>query len=211
MPAPTRESPEVQNAYIVLAEFFGTYALSTALRYLRKVLRAAAHPGYWKGNPANVLFFYEKLQGLLLAALTIHQSGLQRAAAFVPMPGKEAPDIGQYEQYCGWHYLRAPWYFVPRHLSIKEYGNPYLVFGKLALKGGKKRWKSCIEELRYYSLGNSHIEEWGGGLNTLELYLLLSKLLEAAHLIEVRAITDIAGEPLPKWKGLPTSPQNEEA
>lgn len=45
-------------------------------------------------------------------------------------------------------------------------------------------------------------------LDALRLYLLLSKLIEAAHLIEVRAINEIGGEPRHKWKGLPVTTEN---
>ena len=45
-------------------------------------------------------------------------------------------------------------------------------------------------------------------LDALRLYLLLSKLIEAAHLIEVRAINEIGGEPRQKWRGQPVATEN---
>lgn len=186
-------------AYAIIAEFFNTYSLSLSLAYLRKVLRAANSHQHWQGNGANVLFFYERLQALVIAALTIHYGGGRREAAIIPLAKGQAPDIGKHEDYCGWHRLRAPWYFVPRHLSRKEYSNPYLVFKKLAGKGSKKQWKWRLQELCHYTLGTSQIGGWNEDLDSLQLYLLLAKVLEAAHLIEVRAIIEIAGELVPKW------------
>lgn len=80
-----RRKPNVQYAYITIAEFFGTYALADAHRYLEKMLKTAGSFHYWHGNPSNVLFFFEKLEGLVRAALTIHREESQREAAVVPL------------------------------------------------------------------------------------------------------------------------------
>lgn len=197
------EPPELQTAYIHIAEFFDTYALADALAYTKRVLRVAGNAGYWKSNPSNPLFFLEKMETLVMAVLTIHRSGEHRPAAVVALAEDESPSVTAYEQYCGWHHKRSPWWFFPRHLSPKQYADPYRVFALAARWGSRKAWKGVLRTLEYHALSTSPLSEFDEGYDTLELYLLLCKLVEAAHLIEVGAINEIGGEPRNKWKGLP--------
>lgn len=205
----TGESPKVQHAYITIAEFFGTYSLVDARRYLEKMLKTAASFHYWRDNPSNVLFLFEKLEGLTMAALTIHREGSERQDAVISLAQDEVPTLTAYRQYCGWHHKSDPWYFFPRSLSPKEYANPYSVFKQVAAKGGRKQWRFVLRELQFYTLSTSSLNESEDvALDALRLYLLFSKLLEAAHLVDVRAINEIGGEQRPKWKGLPATSGN---
>lgn len=199
----------MQHAYITIAEFFDTYALATGRRYLKQMLKTAGSFHYWKGNPSNVLFFFEKLEGLVLAALVIHRTEKKREAALLTLAPDEMPSLTAYSQYCGWHYQSDPWFFFPRSLNRSEYANPYLVFKQVAAKGGRKAWRFRLQELQFHTLSTSSVNENEDvDLDALRLYLLLSKLIEAAHLVEVRAINEIGGEPPQKWKGQPVTAEN---
>lgn len=206
------ESPDVQYAYITIAEFFSCYAADDARQYTQRLLKKAGSHRPWRGEPANVLYFLERLEGLVMAALTLLRKEGRREAAVVLFEKDEAPSLTAYGEYCGWHHKSAPWYFFPRHLTRGEYANPYRVFKQLAAKGGRKKWKYRLRELRFFTLSNSSLHESGDlNITTLELYLLLTKLIEAAHLIDVRAINEMAGEPRPKWAGLPLTAATGEA
>jgi hypothetical protein len=197
------ESPEVQHAYIAIAEFFDAYSLSAARYYTQRVITAAGSYHSWKGDPSDVLFFIEKMEALVSAALTLRSEEAERQAALVTLAAGEAPLLTAYTQYCGRHYKSDPWYFFPRSLTRKEWANPYRVFAKLAARGGRKKWRFRLRELQFFALSISSINESDEvDLNTLQLYLLLTKLIDAAHLIDVRAITEIGGERRLKWKDL---------
>lgn len=95
------ESPEVQHAYITIAELFGSYSLSIARQNLEKLLKRAGSYHYWRGDPSNVLFFFEKLEGLVLAAPAIHQEEGQRKEAVIVFAQNEVPALTACQQYCG--------------------------------------------------------------------------------------------------------------
>ncbi len=194
------ESLKIQAGYADIADFFSAYSLAQAGKYLEKILKAANANRNSKMNPASVLYFFEKLEGLFDAAMLIHQSGLEREATIVMAPEDKAPDLSNYPAYCGWHFLHAPWYFVPRSLTKKEYANPYKVYKKLEAYGTVDTWKLIFHELRNYTFLKGSFSDAGDNYSILEIYILLNKLLEACHLIEVRAIIELDGRARPKWK-----------
>ena len=145
----------------------------------------------------------------MLAALTIHRTEKKRPAALVTLAPNEQPSLTAYGQYCGWHYQSDPWFFFPRSLSRREYADPYGVFKQVATRGGRKRWRFRLQELQFHALSTASVNENEDvDLDALRLYLLLSKLIEAAHLIEVRAIGEIGGEPRHKWNGSAVTTEN---
>jgi hypothetical protein len=199
-PQTTLESLKVQAGYAEISEFFSAYSIAQARKYLQKILKAANANRTSGMNPSSILYFFERLQQLYTASMLIHQSGLHREAANITAPKSQAPDIANYPQYCGWNVPNAPWYFIPRSLSEKEYFNPYKVFKKLDAYASEGTWKYIFHELREYTFLKGSFSDAGDNYNILEIYILLNKLLEACHLIEVRAITEMEGRPRPKWK-----------
>lgn len=194
MPLYAAENPDVQYAYLTIAGFFDAYALARALAYTRQTLKTADSDRYWKGDPSAVLYFFEKLQDLVMAALTLQREEAVRPAALVALAEGEAPSLIAYHQYCGRRHQSDPWYFFPRSLGRADYANPYRVFARLAAWGGRKRWKTRLRDLRFFALSTSSLSENGDAeLNTLQLYFLLTKLVEAAHLINVRAVNETRG------------------
>jgi hypothetical protein len=199
-PETTLESLKLQAGYAEISEFFSAYSLAQARKYLQKILKAANANRTSGMNPSSILYFFEKLEQLYTASMLIHQSGLQRDAAIITAPENEAPDLANYPHYCGWNVPSAAWYFIPRSLSEKEYFNPYKVFKKLDAYASEETWKYIFHELREYTFLKGSFSDAGDSYNILEIYILLNKLLEACHLIEVRAITELEGRPRPKWK-----------
>jgi hypothetical protein len=199
-PQTTLESLKIQAGYAEISEFFSAYSLAQARKYLQKILKAANANRSSGINPSSILYFFEKLQQLYAASMLIHQSGLQRNTAIITAPKDPAPDLANYPQYCGWNVPNAPWYFIPRSLSEKEYFNPYKVFKKLDSYASEETWKYIFHELREYTFLKGSFSDAGDSYNILDIFILLNKLLEACHLIEVRAITELDGRPRPKWK-----------
>jgi hypothetical protein len=199
-PQTTLESLKIQAGYAEISDFFSAYSLAQARKYLQKILKAANANRTSGINPSSILYFFEKLQQLYTASILIHQSGLQRDTAIITALEDPTPDLANYPQYCGWNVPNAPWYFIPRSLSEKEYFNPYKVFKKLDAYASEETWKYIFLELREYTFLKGSFSDAGDCYNILEIYILLNKLLEACHLIEVRAITELDGRPRPKWK-----------
>jgi hypothetical protein len=200
LPHTTLESLKIQAGYAEISDFFSAYSLSQARKYLQKILKASNANRKSGMNPSGILYFFERLQQLYAASMLIHQSGLQREAAMITPAEDQAPDLANYPQYCGWHFRRASWNYIPRSLSEKEYFNPYKVFKKLEAYASEETWKFIFHELQDYTFLKGSFSDAGDHYNILDIYILLNKLLEACHLIEVRAIIELDGRPRPKWK-----------
>ena len=86
--------------------------------------------------------------------------------------------------------LDDDWTDFPRFLSRKEYCNPYAVFRKFfkyqSLDGWLTIWRDIID-------GALCPEEARFSINELTVYTYLVKLVEAAHLIDVRETVHVRG------------------
>lgn len=204
------ESLKIQAGYAEISDFFSAYSLAQARKYLQKILKASNANRKSGIDVSNILYFFERLQQLYAASMLIHQSGLQRDTAIITPTEDQAPDLTNYPQYCGWHFRQASWYYTPRSLSEKEYFNPYKVFKKLEAFASEETWKFIFNELRDYTFLKGSFSDAGDNYNILEIYILLNKLLEACHLIDVRAITELDGRPRPKWKNNELRPAETE-
>ncbi|MEI9911758.1 MAG: hypothetical protein WDO71_20180 [Bacteroidota bacterium] len=122
--------------------------------------------------------------------------------------------LTKYETYCGWHKGDTPWQFFPRHLSQKEFLDPWKALQKIRRYKNVEEWKEQLRDLLHEALSDSVLDNGMSGEEALDTWLLLHKLLEATHLIEVRAIKEDKDGPRPKWKkektGNKSSKQEEE-
>ena len=183
----TNESKKIQQAYTHISEFFDAWSMQQANRYLFKILQSAIDTKSTKLNPSNVLYLFKTLDNLITAALHIQAAGAYRSKAIVQLDNTKLPDLTNHAQFFGRHRSSHPWQFIPRALGPKEYANPYRIFKKLAAFGNKQKWKFILNELQDYTFFNTSFAECGDELNIFTVYRLLHKLIEAAHLIEVRA------------------------
>lgn len=194
-----QETNKNTKAYNSISEFFDAWSLTLANHYLFKILKASMAVKPTNLNPSTVLFFFKTLDGLITAALRIHDSGEQREQAIIQLNEDALPDLSNCSQYFGWYLPAHPWQFMPRALQVKEYANPYLVFKKLSRYANEEKWKYILAELQDFTFYKSSFVECGEEFNILTIHRLLQKLIEAAHLIEVRAITEANGRKRPKW------------
>lgn len=175
--------------YYGINDFFSAFSLHHALRLLDKLLFSAAAETSWSGRfPANAVYFAERLTALSQVAFTVN-------AAIVNLPGviiEEKEQSGslwlltRYETYCGKHGKSTPWHFFPRSLTQKEFCNPYQPLNSYTEQYTQGEWKQLVNDLLYYALSPHPISELITDINLLEVRLHLHKLIEAAHLIEVR-------------------------
>lgn len=194
-----QESKKTTAAYNAISQFFDAWSLPLANHYLFKMLKASMAVKPTNINPSSVLYFFKTLDSLITAALRIHGCGEQREQAIIRLNEDALPDLSNYSQYFGWYLPAHPWQFIPRALEVREYANPFLVFKKLSRYANEEKWKYILSELQDFTFYKSSFAECGEELNILTIHRLLQKLIEAAHLIEVRAITEANGRKRPKW------------
>lgn len=169
----------------VFAECFQFADIGSFRKTIRQVLLSAAkNKVHQKEEPASVLDLFKVVTSVMLAARELcrqkKRSGLQlQPEQFTDKRLYARPDAG-----C------AAWEYLPKHLSAKEYQNPYAVFYRFFRYQNAKQWQQSMEHILTYALSNcsEDIE-----LNLLKLYLHLIRLMEAAHLIDVREVLHIGG------------------
>lgn len=193
------EAEEMQLCYSTVVDFFSAWGLQPAKKYLYKILRSAMDEKATRLNPSNVLYYFKTLNGLIAAAIRIHSRGYQKEKAVIEVNESGVPDLTQYKDYFGWHPGDFIWNFAPQALSKKEYFNPYIVFKKIAGFGDEKEWNLVLGELQDFAFYRSSFAECSETYNILVIHRLLLKLIEAAYLIDVRAIDEVDGRKRRKW------------
>jgi hypothetical protein len=71
--------------------------------------------------------------------------------------------------------------------------DPYLAFKRFFKYLTLPQWKGELHDLMEFALGKTSFSEACVDFDTLTIYFHLTKLVEAAHLIDVREITHIGG------------------
>jgi hypothetical protein len=174
---------EISDPYQVIAEFFSAADLISNRKIIKDMLLAAnSERIYKKSSPGDLLFHFKLFESIINAAYLINQEK------------KESPlEIQDYDLlnpnlYRGWHRDTTDWDYLPRTLSMKEYRNPYLAFKRFFKFKNLLTWKSELQEILDYALVTDSLFEAGVNIDCLSIYLYLTKLVEAAHLIDVREI-----------------------
>ncbi len=181
-------------------DFFDAYSLAHARYMLAELIQSADAERVWKGKcPANAVYFTQKLQELVAAVFAIMDEGQYPDEIVLD---KNSSDqlwmLKNYAVYCGWHRASTPWDFFPRHLTQKEFLNPFRALKKFTRYRSLPAWSDALKELAHHSLSPESIREFEDGTRLLGTWLHLHKLLDAAHLLEVRRKTEEGKTPR-KW------------
>jgi len=88
----------------------------------------------------------------------------------------------------GRHRDSTPWDFFPRHLSHQEFLIPYKALKKVVHYKSREEWKDILKTILQHALSPNSIYEFDDGIDLLKIWLLLHKLIEASHLVCVRAL-----------------------
>lgn len=121
------------------------------------------------------------------------------AAYLINLQKRKSPlEISNYDLFNpnlfrGWGRDTTDWEFIPHSLSLKEYSNPYVVFKRFFKFKELAKWKSDLRDILNYALTKESLYEAAVYIDCLSIYLHLMKLIEAAHLIDVREIYHIGG------------------
>jgi len=191
----------MHQSYQTIRNFFDCYGFSHAKSILSRMIKTAGSGKTWKGrSPSDLIYFTEKLGELIDAVYYIVNRFEYRPEAILD---KEINEdlwlLNDYALYCGWYAGESPWDFFPRHLSKKEFLDPYRAFEKFSKYNNHLRWKEVVKDILFHALSAVYLDEFDDGTDILRTYIHLHKLIEAAHLIEVR-ITEDAQQPRRKWK-----------
>jgi len=180
------EDTPIRVAYCSIAGFFDGYALFEILQQVESLVATARNTKPWKNEAGNLLFFVQRLEELCVAALTIHYEQGQRNEAILCMPESGQPDTSQLAHYVNPRYMGNQWDCFPRHLSSKQYHNPYKLFKKFAGSMRETEWKKALRMLLEYALSKDSIEGIYPLYEILRMRKRLLQVVEASHLILVR-------------------------
>jgi hypothetical protein len=174
--------------YQTIHSFFDAYGLVHARSILQELIKKADSEKTWNRTACcDVLFFTEKLTELIEAVFQVVNTYDQQEEAIIEEQTKEDSwQLTNYNSYCGSHRNNTPWDFFPRHLSKKEFLDPYKALEKFTSFRNIDQWKQTIKHLAYYSLSSTSINEFDDDKSILRTYIHLNKLIEATHLINIR-------------------------
>lgn len=173
------------DPYQVIASIFDHADLAHYRELIRDLsIYSCLNKVYQKENPGNLLWKVEGINCLLQACFVLSKHKKES-----PVKVTEA-DLMEQRFYATDASSVTCWNSFPRFLSQSEFRNPYLVFKDFFKLKSIEQWQADIRELIFeaYIVCDEYSEH-----NIIQMYIQLSKLFEAAHLIDVREITHING------------------
>lgn len=185
------ESKHIAGCYRSICSFFESIDLPDARRYIQTSLMAANNKQQWKGRtPADLIYFYEDYTKLYNTTTHLAAAGCKRKAAIIDTE-INIDDCCNISLYCAAHNKTESRLYVPAYLSSKEFCNPYK-----ALKKAVRFIEKINEEddlfdfIIKHALSNDSLIESCVEWDVLKVNIMLQKILEATHLLYVRACTN---------------------
>ena len=179
---------EIADPYQTIAELFAAADIAFYRKTIKGVVQAACSCRIWrKDNPGDLLYEFKLFESVINAAYLINK---EKKTSPLTISHK---DMFNPNLYVGWHSNNTEWEYFPRLLSFKEFSNPYLVFKRFFKHLKIYQWKQELSYLLDYALVKTSLFEAGVEIDTFSIYFHLTKLVEAAHLIDVREISHIGG------------------
>ena len=174
----------ISDPYQVFAEAFSTADMDFLRGFIKKILHyAEANEIFLQKSPCDVLLFMRVIRSLIKAADSLKQ--IKNGPVIV-----SEEDAFNKKYYCIHNLSSGQWADFPRFLSVKEFCNPYKVFKKFFKYQPCDEWIHDLEETVDCALSKNSGEL---GLEMIAIYSHLAKLVEAAHLINVREVIHIGG------------------
>ena len=155
----------------IISDFFIYSELEFYRKTIRQVVRVASSKRIWtKSEPGELVDEFKWLESVINAAYILNKKGKREFPKVAPVA---VTDIRQN--------------FTPRFLTVKEYGNPYRVFKRFFRYRSIGSWKQELQGLLDHCIRSTSImEEEDKEVDIIGLYVYLTKLVEAAYLIEMR-------------------------
>lgn len=180
---------KITDPYQIFAEFFSAADVVSHKKTVDDAIRAASSGRiYDKRNPGDLLFSFGLLESIINAAYLLNKEK-KKGPLLIEVNNVFDPNL-----FRGWlGGDLTDWDYFPRMLSLKEYKNPYVVLKRFFKFQNLADWKTDLRTIAEYALVKTSMSEASMDMDILSIYLLLSKLIEAVHLIDVREITHIGG------------------
>jgi hypothetical protein len=179
---------EITDPYQVIAESYDFADVAFYRKLIKNVLLAAGSEKVCrKDDPGNLLYELKMLESVINAAYLINKE--KKVSPFTIGEG----DVFNKNLFCGRNGRDNEWDYFPRSLSMKEFIDPYLVFKRFFKYKDLDSWKEDLEIILNFALTKGSITGSGEEIDLLPIYIHLTKLVEAAHLIDVRETTHIDG------------------
>ncbi|HEX5154771.1 MAG TPA: hypothetical protein VFW07_25165 [Parafilimonas sp.] len=185
------ESKKMAECYRSICWFFEMIDLPRARKYIHTSLMAANSKRQWKGHtPSDLIYFYEDFTKLYNTTTHLAASGCKRQAAIIDAD-VNLDDCCNISLYCSSHNKTESRLYVPVYLSAKEFCNPYKAIKK-AVRFIEKTDKEddLFNFIIKHALSNDSFIESCVDWDVLKMNVMLQKILEATHLLYVRACTN---------------------
>jgi hypothetical protein len=174
----------INDPYQVFAQCFCFADISSFRKAIRQVLLFATRSKVYNGEPAALLAKFKAIISIILAANKINED---KRVGSLKLTLKKFADKRLYSR----PFSTCPeWEYLPKTLTTKEYQDPYRAFRKFFKYQDVEKWREDLALVLDYALGayNDSCD-----LNLLQMYFHLTKLMEAAHIIDVREVTHVDG------------------
>jgi hypothetical protein len=178
----------IKDPYQVIAKFFTCATINSYRKTIKDVLISISKDKlYRKDSPGDLLLEFKMIESVINAAYLMNHEKKKSPIDISPT------DVFNKNLYCGRHTYLTEWDYFPRSLSMKEFIDPYSVFKKFFRYQKLEGWKKDMQEILEYALADISFFEGGLTFDVLSIYFHLTKLLEAAHLIDVREVNHVGG------------------
>ncbi|MEO6683511.1 MAG: hypothetical protein ABIN48_11880 [Ginsengibacter sp.] len=177
---------DITDPYQVVAEFFSHAEVYHFRSVIKKLLFYAESDKIYKGKPPADVYLYMRIIDSLIRAAYVLKDKKKGSVKVLKV------DVFNKKYYCSHYKFSNEWTDFPRSLALEEFCNPYQVFRKFFKYQDLEKWIRDLELITDTALTPAR------GclmLDRLVTYFHLVKLIEAAHLIDVREVTHI-GETL---------------
>jgi len=160
-------------------------------KYLEKWLVAVFYDRRPLGRKMLVVIMalQESILRLVEAAHLLHleDPALRKEMPMTVMKGAGLPEPALY---CGdmHEHGYTAWDYFPRHLTRKEFIDPYRVFRKIARYKQLPEWRDVLQYFFSAAVSGERIYECYEDENVYITCQLLMKLVEAAYLVKVREV-----------------------
>lgn len=178
------------DPYKVITEVFDYANLGFYRKFIGDVLLySSLKKQYKKLHTGNMLFLLEGISCLLQACSVIGKEQKQSVLDF-----REKDLLNR--KFYSFHTTDTEcWADFPRSLSVAETNNPYAVFKNVFQCKSPEEWMDAFKDLVEDACGSyADVSDE----NTLDMYMQLTKVLEAAHLIYIREIVYIRNWRIPQ-------------
>lgn len=169
------------DPYSVIAEVFSAADIQSYRRFVTDILLySSSKKLYQKERFGGIMYYLDRLSCLLEAGFAIRK---QVKKCHLDVRNE---DLLNRHFYSLSEATENAWAGFPRSLTRADFFDPYKALKKVFKVRNPDTWSFVLKEMADFACG--YYWEATPDNNTLEVYLSISKLLEATHLIYVREI-----------------------